>query len=307
MRTGSPAHKQTPAKGQEQLQTPDKFIADDFEAEDITPAAKQLGSMWQNDRRLCENERTRSLQWHYDFGTAVAEHYEAVEKERKHYGMSMYGDRFFQRVADAINAESARKVSWQLLHQCYTLVGTYGEEAFEELCQHDEITPSHALYLARIKIDALRTELQTNVVTEKWTVEELYKAHIEKFGPRRKPGAGRPLKTPKHPKAAIVHLTAQAQKFIKANDEIWFGAAFDIPTAVNDMPSSTLTDELKQQLSEAAELCNQLAEKASEKVEVLRGVLADVERRLQLQADHDRRVREESEEKEGERVCVAAV
>jgi hypothetical protein len=302
MRTGAPVNRPATGTDQEQLQTPDKFIADDFESEDIAQAVKDLGSMWKNGSQLSENERIRSLRWHYDFGKSVAKHYAAVKKERAFHGDSMYGDRFFQRVADDINAKSAKKVSAQLLSQCYTLVGTYSEKAFEELCQHDEITPSHALALAYIKITEMRDELQAKLIKERWTVRELDKAHVAKAGPRRKPGAGRPLKTPKHPKGALIHLTAQARGFVKSIDEIWFGDAFDIVAAVGEIPSSELTDELETQISEAVELCDELAETATDKGETLREVLADVTQRHQAQVEHDRQVAEE----EGEVACAAA-
>ena len=303
MRIGPPLQKPETDASQEPLQTPDGFIADDFEPEDIESAAKAIMPLWEKDREQCENERRYPLQRIYELGQKVAEHYKAVEAKREFHGESMYGKRFFQRVADAINAESAKQISWQTLRQYYTLVGTYSEEAYAELCRHGEITPSHALQLAYIDIE-VRAELQAELIKEKWTVKELQKAHMEKVGPRNKPGAGRPLKTPKHPKAAIVHLTAQAGQFIKANDEIWFGDAFDIPTAVDEIPSSKLTDELKTQISEAAELYDKVAETVSEKGEVLREVLANVEHRLRAQAEYNRQV--EAEEDEDKVVCATA-
>jgi len=159
MRNGCPRDK-SETTVEEQLQTPDVFIPDDFEDEDIESAAEQLRPMWQKDRLLCENERLRSLKWHYSFGKKIAKHYDAVKKDRESYGKTVYGERYFKRVADAVNARAKKRVSWQLLQGCYALVGTYTEEAFAELCEHEEITPSHAISLAYIKLDDVRPQLQ---------------------------------------------------------------------------------------------------------------------------------------------------
>ena len=304
MRIGAPLHKPKTDANQEQLQTPGKRIPDDFEPEDIESAAKAIRPLWEKDREQCDNERRSSLQRIYELGQKVAEQYETVKAKRKFHGETMYGERFFQRVADAINAKSAKKVSWQLLYDCRTLACTYDEQAYAELCRHDQIMPSHVLQLARIQIDDVRAELQAGLIKEKWTVRELATAVKEKLGPRRKPGAGRRPKVSKHAKGAIIHLTAQAKQFVKANDEIWFGDAFDIPTAVREIPSSKLTDELKTQIGEAAELCDKVAETAGEKGGVLREVLANVEHRMRAQAEHERRMI--AEEDEDKVVCATA-
>ena len=278
------------------LQTPEEFVLCDFEPEEIAPAAKELRTMWADDRRLCEDARLRSLMRHYELGKCVTKHYDAVKKERDFHGESMYGDRFFQCVADAINAtKSTKPVSWALLHKCYTLVSTYSEEAYAELCEHELITPTHAITLGLLQVDELRIAIQADLIKEGWTVDQLHKTIRAKLGMRRKSGAGRPLKTPKTVKAALVHSTEQARKFVKSNDEIWFGTAFDIPNAVRDIPADKLTEELRTKISEAVEQYDRVNETTNKNAQHLRDILANVDRRMQAQAEHDRRVQAEKD------------
>jgi len=102
----------------------------------------------------------------------------------------------------------------------------------------------------------------------------------------------------------LVHSTEQAKKFVKANGEIWFGEAFDIPTAVKELGADNLNEKLKQQIDEAAAAYDKLATTASEKGAVLRGVAAQVERRMKAQAEYEQR--QAAEEEEGEIVCATA-
>jgi hypothetical protein len=267
---------------------PDHFVADDFEHEELQPAVDELAPM-------CDSHRQRSLQWHYDLGEVVDEHYSKVQQERSARGGSMYGTRFFNCLAKQMHRSS---ISGQLLWQSFHLVSTYDEEAYRELCRHDAMTPTHALMLGLIGGQKERAELQEKVVTEKLTTRQLHEAEKEMFGIRRKPGAGRPLKKPKNVKAAFTHLTAQAGKFIKLNDEVWFGKAFDILSQVQGLTGDKMTDELMAQITDAAEQCENLAATAIKDAETLRGILPEIDRRKKAQAEAEAQLVAEAEEEE---------
>lgn len=149
-----------------------------------------------------------------------------------------------------------------------------------------------------------RAEIQAALIENGWCVRELQRAIREKLGVRRKAGAGRPLKTPKNVKAALIHSAEQAKKFAKANAEIWFGDAYDIPEAVADIPSDLLTDELKTQLSEAAEQYDKVNEITAKNAQLLRGALADVDSRMKAQEECDLRIQAEEEAEAA--ACAAA-
>jgi hypothetical protein len=261
-------------------------IAMEIDDEEIEPAARELQPM-------LEKERRRSLQWYYDLGRIVAKHYFAVERERKRVGNTMYGERFFERLAHRLNIER-----WEVLRNCFGLVNTYDEDEYRELCQHDHVTVSHIMQLAKIGPEDARSELQTAVINEQMTVKELVQAAKEKFGYQHQPGAGRPLKLPKSVKSAVTHMVAQATKFVKLNRNAWFGNAFDLREEVRRTPADKLTDELKESISEAADAFDQLAETTVQKAGVLRQVVADIERRMQSQAELGRQAQQEAEELE---------
>ena len=253
----------------------------DFEDEELQPAIDALGP-------LCQDERTHSLQWHYDFGKAVLQYYMAVQREREKFNRSMYGEHFFERLAEAIPTTSVPQ-----LNDCMKLATVYSPKAFQELCQHDIITVSHARQLACIGDPKTRAELQANVIEKRWTVRDLNAAVKALAGPTRKPGAGRPIKQPRNIQAAVTHLTEQAAHFIKLNDKIWFGRDFDIVASVADLPADELDDDLFQQLSDAAELCSQMADAASRDAERFVDAIADVEQRMEAQAEIEYEAEEE--------------
>ena len=196
---------------------------DDFEEEELLPAITELKPKFTEERNRLRSERQRTLQWHYDIGTIVAKHYTVVQSEREKYGQKMYGDHFFDRLTALIP-----NVPTHLLHKCYRLPIFYNPTAFSELIKHDVITPSHALQLAALGDPKDIAAFQAKVIAEHWTYKQLFDAIKQKFGVRRKPGAGRPMKVPRDVTKALIHLNAQADNFIRCNERVWFGEHFDI-------------------------------------------------------------------------------
>ena len=267
----------------------------DFDDEELDPAVKAL-------KPVCDKERKRSLRWYYDLGKLVAEHFEAVRAEREKCDRTMYGEHFFQRVAEQLGT-----VSGLLLQQCLHLVYSYTEEAFEELCQHDAIRPTHALHLGTVLDAKLRQKLQKQLIAERWTVRDLYRAIQGEQGPQRKAGAGRPLKIPKNLTAAVTHFTAQAEKFIKTNGQVWFGKDFDIVDELAELPADKLDDKLKGQILEVADLFQTLESMAVEHRERLLGAIEEMEDRMEAQAEIERQawLDEEEDAEEDEEACCS--
>ena len=81
-----------------------------------------------------------------------------------------------------------------------------------------------------------RADFQAKVIAEaRLTYKQLYDAIKQKFGVRRKPGAGRPMKIPRDVTKALIHLNAQADNFIHCNEQVWFGNQFDIVESLADV------------------------------------------------------------------------
>jgi hypothetical protein len=236
MRTGY-----KPSNCTNQSQKP--HFTEDFDEEELSPAVTELKPKFTEERSRLRSERQRTLRWHYDIGTIVAKYFNDVKQEREKHGQSMYGERFFDRLT-----EMMPRVPPQLLHKCYRLATIYSSKAFAELIKHDVITPSHAMLLAGFSDPEERARFQAKAIDEGLTCQQRYDAIKTEFGVRRKPGAGRPMKVPRDVTKALIHLNAQADNFIRWNDQIWFGEQFDIIESVADVPVDLLNDKFKEQL-----------------------------------------------------------
>jgi len=265
-------------------------FTEDFEEEELAPAVTELKPKFTEERSRLRSERQRTLQWHYDIGAIVAKHYADVQCEREKHNQKMYGERFFDRLTELIP-----DVPTHLLHKCYRLSMVYNPKSFGELIKHDAITPSHALQLAALGDPKDRAEFQAKVIAERLTYKQLYDAIKQKFGVRRKPGAGRPMKVPRDVTKALIHLNAQADNFIHCNERVWFGKQFDIMESLTDVPTAMLDEKFKDQLTEAAEICEKLARLAEENAQKLRKALSQVERRMAAQAKFEKQAQEEEE------------
>ena len=256
----------------------------DFEDEELDPAIDEL-------RPLCQEQRIDTFQWHRTLGKLVARHYARVEREREKINGTMYGQHFFDKLAEAIQVVSAAT-----LRACFNLSYYYSDAAFRELSSYKAITLTHALRLASIEDDQLRKELQEKVIDENLTVRDLER-EIAKDQPRpRKRGAGRPFKVPSSLKKALTHLNEQSTLYRHAHEKIWFGEQFNIAEKVPDLPSSVLSEDLRGQLEEALEGCESLASVAAVEAEELRKVIALVDKRMAVQAECNRKAAEEGEE-----------
>ncbi len=267
----------------------DVVLLDDFEEEDIEPALDDLRPLCEELRMIDENHRKRSLDFYSELGAAVTEHYERVRKEREELRYSMYGDRFFRRLGRDLG------FPWLLLYQSYRLVNSYNDREFDALCEQPAITATHALQLAGISDKADRKQLQQKVVEERLSVRELQNAIQEKYGRRRQPGAGRPPKLPKSVKGAVTHMLSQAEKFDKLHREAWFCDAFDLREEIVETPANKLTDELRESVGQTADAFDELAETTVQSAKVLREILADVQDRMQTQAELEQQREEEGE------------
>jgi hypothetical protein len=249
-------------------------VRNDFEPEDLQPAVADVRSMVRKFRQ-------RTYPWYYELGEVVRQHYEQVEEDRAAMGRSMYGQRFFNRIGIELDLPS---IDGQVLYGCFKLVKAYTREQYDELCQHDAITPTHAMMLARVQ-GKERKELEEKVKAERLTTKGLFKAEQEMFGPRRDPGGGRKPKVPKTVNEALVHLTSQAEQFVKLNGTSWFGDAFDLTSEIGDIPANKLDDNFQAKVEDALRQCEILAETAAKNTEALRSILAEVKDRRQRQAE----------------------
>jgi hypothetical protein len=257
----------------------------DFDEEELDPAIEEL-------RPLCVKQRTDTLQWYRTLGKLVAKHFVRVEQARKKHNGTMYGQHFFNKLADAIQVVSAA-----MLRACFNLYYRYPEgPVFRELASHGEISPTHALRLASIQDPRERLALQKRVIEEKLTLSDLER-EIKKTQPKpRKRGGGRPFKVPSSLTKALMHLSAQATTYRSAHEKIWFGEQYNITDALTDLPSSLLSDGLREQLAEALEGCESLASVAEQEVDELREVLALVDCRIASQAECDCKAAEVADE-----------
>ncbi len=230
------------------------------------------------------SERQRTLLWHYDIGAIVAKHYSDVQRERAKCNQKMYGERFFERLTEKMPG-----VPPQLLQKCFRLATAYSTKTFRELIKHDVITPSHVLQLAALGDPKERAEFQAKVIAESLTSQQLYDAIKQKFGVRRKPGAGRPFKVPSSLTKALIHLSTQGDAYVRAHGQIWFGEDFNIAEQVPDLPPSLLSDKLREQLGDALKACEKLSSVAEAEASELRTVIELVDKRMAAQAEFDRK------------------
>jgi len=252
----------------------------DFEDEELAPAIEEL-------RPLCLKQRSDTLQWYRTLGKLVAKHYVRVEKEREKVNGTMYGQHFFNRIADAIKVVSAA-----MLRMCFNLY-YYPEPAFRELSSYKSISPTHALKLASVSGGQLRRTLQQKVIDKNLSVKDL-EHEIKNAQPKpRKPGAGRPFKVPSSLTKALTHLNAQSNAYLHAHEKIWFGENFNIAEVVPDLPASSLSENLREQLGDALKGCESLASVAEAEAQELRSAIALVDKRMAAQAECDRKAQEE--------------
>ncbi|MGO9108070.1 MAG: hypothetical protein ACLP9L_02445 [Thermoguttaceae bacterium] len=95
---------------------------------------------------------------------------------------------------------------------------------------------------------------------------------------------------------ALAHLNAQSNAYLHAHEKIWFGENFNIAEVVPDLPESSLSDDLREQLGEALKGCESLASVAEAEAQELRSAIALVDRRMAAQAECNRKAIEEDEE-----------
>ena len=281
----------------DRLENPAEFVADDFADEDIQPAIKKLAP-------ICDEQRRRSFEWHYEAGEVVRERYEALKQDRA----NMYGERFFYRLARDLNKPG---VDAQLLGACYKLVKRYNWKEYREFIRHPEISPTHVLQLVSIPDAKIRENLFKKVITDKLTTKQLFVEAYQQLGVRRKPGAGRPLKVPKKIEGALTHFETQIEQFVKLSDQVWFGDQYNIISEIKELPATELTEELRTRLDEDAKKADNLAVKAAGDAKALREALADVDRRIAAQAKINAEVQAEEEafqqQGESKRGCAGRV
>jgi hypothetical protein len=253
----------------------------DFEDDELNPAIEEL-------QPLCIQQRSDTLQWYRTLGKLVAKHFVRVQKEREKHNDTMYGQHFFNRLADAIKVVSAA-----MLRMCFNLYYYYPEPAFRELSNYKAISPTHALKLASINDGPLRQKLQEKVIEKNLSVKDL-EHEIKANQPKpRKRGAGRPFKVPSSLTKALTHLNAQSDAYVRAHKQIWFGEEFNIADQVPELPSSLLSDKLRDQLGDALKACESLVSVAEAEAQELRGVIDLVDKRRAAQAECDRKAEEE--------------
>jgi len=257
----------------------------DFDEDELDPAIKEL-------RPLCLNQRRDTLESYNTLGKLVAKHYARVQKGREKRNDTMYGQHFFNKLAEAIEVVSAA-----MLRLCFNLHYYYPEgPAFRELAAHKAISPTHALRLASIGDGVLRQELQEKVIEKKLTVRDL-DSEIKKNQPKpRKRGAGRPFKVPSSLTKALTHLSTQAAVYQNAHEKIWFGEQYNITDALTELPPGLFSKGLREQLAEALEGCESLASVAEAEAEELRQAIAHVDKCMAAQAECDRKAAKEDDE-----------
>jgi hypothetical protein len=153
-------------------------VLDMFIGDDLAPTIVKL-------RQKISERRRGDLTFFYEVGTMVKE---ALDKVATH-GIDPLADG--EIIVNSL--EDAIGLGTRMLYSCLWLVRRYDKAAFEDLCSHPEITPTHAMQLAVTGIPELRHELERKIVEEHLSVKDTRRA-IEAYmgGPRRKPGgAGR--------------------------------------------------------------------------------------------------------------------
>ena len=103
----------------------------DFDEDELDPAINEL-------RPLCLKQRTDTLQWYHALGKLVAKHFKRVEEDREKRNDTMYGQHFFNKLAEAIEVVSAA-----MLRACFNLYYFYPDgPAFRELAKQKAISPT---------------------------------------------------------------------------------------------------------------------------------------------------------------------
>ncbi len=267
----------------------------DFEGEELEAAAKEIGPM-------CDEERMRSFDWYYTLGTIAHEHYRRVEQDREQRGCSMYGEHFYQRVAEELNRTY---ISAFLLSDCARLVQNVSKAEYAALEQHPQISPTHARMLGRLCAKKDRDMLKAKIITEELTTNQLNAAIGELFGPRRTPGGGRKPMVPKNVQGALTHLARQAEKFCSLNEN-WFGTRYDLPSEIAELPNDRFNEKLETQLKDALQQCESLAATANADASQLRALLGEVQQRIAAQAEVNARLAEQEKDVEEQERAVRA-
>jgi chemotaxis regulatin CheY-phosphate phosphatase CheZ len=90
-------------------------------------------------------------------------------------------------------------------------------------------------------------------------------------------------------------MISQATKLTRLHNDSWFGDRYDLREEIADTPIDKLTVELQESIREAADAFDQLVETTTQNAELLREVAAEIEQRMQAQAELVRQQEEENE------------
>ncbi len=258
-------------------------LVDNFEIEELKPAEKKL-------KAKVRKFRKSGIEFYYEAGQIVRQEFERVRKARVARGRPAYVKPFCEQL------EKLLELDWKRLYDGFRIAGIYSAEDIKELCGHTFVGLGHVIQLASVRAPELREELQSEMLSERWTGEKLGEEIRERQGiPRRSKGAGPKVKPFATAKAALNHVIKSSKEFAKSCDKKWFHKDFDLRRKIEAMAVEKRNEDFQQLIARGVEELENVAAKAAKTAKKLRKAEQQFTESLQEIAVAEAEAREDQE------------
>lgn len=218
---------------------------------DVLPA--ELVQPYHQLYRLFDKLTQRHLWDYYRAGRILEDLGSALERE----GGESAGSRAINLLARALGFNP------RTLYQCRRVVQQYSEDEYAELIARQPISWSHVMNLLAVDDRDLRKRLVAESVEQGWSADDLAsevgRQLIKEDREIRPRGPGRSPAVPKNVLQGIDRLIRQSVAYVNSMERAWFCDQFDLAAAIEDASPDTWTDDLRDQVREAADLLREIS------------------------------------------------
>lgn len=239
-------------------------------------------------QKYITTHQKETIMWYWELGQKVAKLYEAASDNKE-----LYGKQFLKRIAIGLGYKTE-----VVLRSSMEVVETFGtKKAFTEYLRlrgeaGNMLQWSHIVYLCNIKDAGKRMELAAATLEQSWTAEELWQ-RVKALCEKTARGVRTPVaKIPNSANSCLTHVTSQASKFNFNYSHSWTGEAFDLVKTVKDIPADKLNDTFVESIQDTRKQIVDMQKNATELANQLSVVEADVQARIEAQAEINKQVAE---------------
>jgi hypothetical protein len=216
------------------------------------PLSQLLGPLPEELKPLAEELKPRfakltreNAQGHHEIGHILRQEIGRIEAESRAQGRSTYGLKVFDRLGIEMDIRP------RILRDCVQAADAFSPQEFQSQIVDRGLTWSHARLLAVVADAKTRQSLVEKTVVDGLSADEL--GHlIVNDKPKKPRGPGRGVATPRNLREAIDRLRSGSKAFRNILD-VLFGEAFDLPTAIQNLPPDAFTQQCRAAVAECAD------------------------------------------------------